>query len=244
MLRILTLNIRHGGGRRVGSIAEVVKSLSPDTVVLTEYRNSALGDALRSALRLEGWKHQVASPTGERVNGVLVAARYQLSLGHTVVSAAAWERDRSLVVRSEPCIVVAVYFPPEPKKIRSWERLLVTARALAQEPVLLIGDFNTGKHYLDEAGATFIGPEYLERLEGIGYVDAWRALNPTGREYTWFSSAGNGFRLDYAFLSPALAPTLLDARHIAWPRLLGITDHSALIVELQLPAANRCTALE
>jgi exonuclease III len=104
---------------------------------------------------------------------------------------------------------------------------------LAAGPTILIGDFNTGKRYIDEDGATFIGSEYMDQLGVLGYLDSWRTLNPESREYTWFSSAQNGFRLDYAFLSHALVPQLSYAKHVDAPRLNGVTDHSALLVDLQ-----------
>jgi len=37
----------------------------------------------------------------------------------------------------------------------------------------------------------------MEQLIELGWVDAWRFLHPAKREFTWFSSANNGFRLDY-----------------------------------------------
>lgn len=244
MLRIATLNICHGGGQRIPRIVEAIASLSPDTVVVTEYRNNVAGENLRSALKAGGWGHQVVTPTPERVNGILVAGRDRVLLRSAPVSETAWAHDRHLVIQTESCVVVAVYLPPGPTKIPSWERLLITAQALVTEPVVLIGDFNTGKHYLDEEGATFIAPGYLDRLEAVGYRDSWRALNTNVREYTWFSPAGNGFRLDYAFLSPVLAPVLSHAQHVDATRIAGVTDHSALVVDLQAHVARPVDAAE
>jgi exonuclease III len=108
----------------------------------------------------------------------------------------------------------------------------------------MIGDFNTGKHYIDEEGATFLGPEYIDRLEELGYSDAWRVTHQATRDYTWFSSAGNGFRLDYAFLSPALTPRLARAEHIHKTRLEAVTDHSALLVEIGEYTAQQRLAVD
>lgn len=235
----MTLNILQGGGKRINSIVQAISAYSPDMVVFTEYRTGRVGDNLRSALAVAGWKHQIAAPTALRENSVLMAAKQPLTIDDRPLFNKNWQEDRHIVVRGYGYTIVAVYFPPGPKKLPAWERLLTTAASLATTPTLIIGDFNTGKHYLDKEGAKFIGPENIERLESLGYIDAWRRLHPTGREYTWFSPAGNGFRLDFAFLSPSLAPRLSAAKHIHETRLDNITDHSALVIEI----ASRPTIL-
>ena len=139
-----------------------------------------------------------------------------------------------LLARTESFTILAVYLPHGPTKIPSWERIAVTAGSLTGERAIVIGDFNTGKHHVDERGATFIAPEYLDRMASLGFVDAWRGQHPETRDYTWYSPQGNGFRLDHAYLSPRLAPALLCARHVHEPRLAGVTDHAALVVDVEL----------
>jgi len=93
-------------------------------------------------------------------------------------------------------------------------------------------DFNTGKHRVDEDGATFFSADCIDALEGAGWVDPWRSRNLLAREFTWFSHAGNGFRLDHACASPALAPCVSSAWHDQTPREAGVSDHAALVVDL------------
>ncbi len=60
----------------------------------------------------------------------------------------------------------------------------------------MIGDFNTGQHHLDEAGATFTSAQQFEELLAQGWVDAWRSRNTDAREFTWLSPGyQNGDRL-------------------------------------------------
>jgi len=70
---------------------------------------------------------------------------------------------------------------------------------------LAIGDFNTCRPYLDEAGAIDPTAYYMDKIERIGFCDLWRRRYPAGREFSWFSTRGNGFRIDHAFLSLGLA---------------------------------------
>ena len=68
-----------------------------------------------------------------------------------------------------------------------------------------------------------------------GWRDAWRSLHLDGREYSWFSNRGNGFRLDHAFLSPGIDQTLRGATFSQVERAPTITDHAALIIDLEVP---------
>ena len=104
---------------------------------------------------------------------------------------------------------------------------------LSRRRTVLMGDFNTGLHFEDETGATFVAPDGMLRLREAGYIDAWRTLHPKRREFTWFSpQAGNGFRLDYVFLGAALAKRLVAARHVQGVRTRRVSDHAALVVEV------------
>ena len=80
-----------------------------------------------------------------------------------------------------------------------WKGVLRAARVCADRDCVLLGDFNTGRHRLDETGATFRQTANLGRLSALGYVDAWRAVNPNKRDASWVSRAGNGFRIDHFF---------------------------------------------
>jgi exonuclease III len=130
--------------------------------------------------------------------------------------------------------MLACYFPQGAAKIPVFEFVIGWAAQRVQTPALIIGDLNTGKHLLDEVGKTFVVPQYLERLEAIGFVDGWRLFHRDAREFTWFSSKGNGFRVDHVFLSPQLIAVARQVRYSHKERLAGISDHSVLLAEIEL----------
>jgi exodeoxyribonuclease-3 len=103
---------------------------------------------------------------------------------------------------------------------------------------LFIGDFNTGNNALDKdpKGTPFINADMPRRLVDCGYVDLWRSRHPGIREYSWFSHTRNGFRLDHAFAVPTLAGRVTACEFDHEPRLLGETDHSALVVSFSAEA--------
>ena len=69
-MRILTWNLQHGGGRRIGRIVEALRPYEADVLVLSEYRNNEPRAALRARLREEGY----AKPPG--CPGSLAKAEY------------------------------------------------------------------------------------------------------------------------------------------------------------------------
>jgi len=99
---------------------------------------------------------------------------------------------------------------------------------------LAVGDFNTCRPYLDEAGAIDKCAHYMDRIAEIGFCDLWRRRNPELREFSWFSTRGNGFRIDHAFLSDTLAARAGSIRYSHDERLAGLSDHSPLILELRI----------
>ena len=112
------------------------------------------------------------------------------------------------------------------------------APALRERRALLIGDFNTGLPFRDELGKTLQGATDMQRVLDSGWRDAWMVLNPGDPrpQASWWSTAGNPFRLDHCFLSP-VAP---DPTSVAYPTEVGgvatvgrdgLSDHTPLIVD-------------
>ena len=230
-MKLLTFNILHGGGKRVPDICRVIEQHNADVIVLTEFRDNTGGAEIRSRLRACGWANQASSHPPARANGVLVLSKIPFTQT-PVLDDVPGGSCRWIECDFQSFILVGTYFPLEELKIPHWKWFMHQASTRSSRPCILMGDFNTGKHFIDETGATFIGPEYLGQLEQLGFIDAWRHFHPEQREYTWYSQANNGFRLDYAFASKALAPRLIQAFHSHAERELKVSDHSALLVEL------------
>ena len=66
----------------------------------------------------------------------------------------------------------------------------------------------------------------------VGFSDLWRHRYPDGREFSWYSHRGNGFRIDHAFLSSSLAARAGVIRYSHEERLAGLSDHSVLLLDL------------
>ncbi len=231
---LATLNLRHGGGRRMPELADRLAGYGADLLLLTEFRENAAAAILRTTLASSGLTHQAATPQRPRFNGLFVASRHPFR----IVKRRALNFDplRLLALESDAFALVGVHLPNLREKLPHWEALLRLARARSRKPLVFLGDFNTGRVSDDAQGEPFpfTGAPYMETLGQMAWVDAWRHFHPQGREYTWYSHRGRGFRLDHAFLSPRCVPLLRSARFDHAIRSDKLTDHSALIVELDL----------
>jgi exonuclease III len=121
------------------------------------------------------------------------------------------------------------------------------ARHWRSGPGMLVGDTNTGRTELDEQSPVF-GPSseaWMVGLEAAGWHDVFRQLHGERCEYTWYSpNAGNGFRLDQAFVHRSMLTSVRAVRH-EWGTEAGasggsgevrrdaLSDHAALIVDFE-----------
>ena len=251
-MRFLTWNIRHGGGDP-DRLATAIADLAPAIVVVTEFRAGRKGLALVSALSAAGFTHVSFDPDVD-TNGVLVASRHALHPGSEAGLSGHSHRWRHVEVPQLDLEVLGLYVPPATaalvsrnEKQRFWDELLDAASRLQGRRAMITGDFNTGAHTVDEEGSTFTCADNFVQLSESGWVDAFRALNGSRREYSWWS-ATRGFRLDHAFLSPTLAehlravgyvtrtPGAVLAHPVPKRQQIGLpkslSDHAAMVLDL------------
>ena len=105
------------------------------------------------------------------------------------------------------------------------------------ERLVFLGDLNIVSRQHLPRFTTFRCWEYeaLESLERYGLVDAYALLHPGDQVHSWIGRKGAGYRYDYAFVSASLIPYLADCEYIHEPRELGLSDHAAVVLTLDLP---------
>ena len=232
-MRLLAWNIRQGGGSRLPRIAEALKLHDADVVVLSEYRGGPSALRLCAALHALGYRHATTVVPPPSRNGVLVAARHPFH-EHGAVDIGLPEPFRMVRVDFATFRLLGIYMPNLIAKTPYWEALIAALSSQSANRALAIGDFNTCRAYLDEAGAIDPTAHYMDTIEQIGFHDLWRHRYPERREYSWFSTRSNGFRIDHAFLSPDLAASAGTIHYSHEERVAGLSDHSPLILELRV----------
>lgn len=233
-MKLVSLNIRHGGGTRLPQILAWLNVQSSDFTLLTEWRSNTNG--LRLKKELEEIGYQCAGESdGPTSNGLLIASKSPFdTLDLTPQSS---PNGEILAVDLENGVrVLCCYFPQLDAKKPFFDVCLEQATG-AKNPLLIIGDLNTGNNLIDlEAGATkFSCADQFNMLtEAAGMIDLWRLSNGAdAREWTW-QSTKKGFRIDHAIGNQELVSSASSIK--CWydesTRENGLTDHSGLILTI------------
>ena len=231
-MRLLAWNIRAGGGSRIAALVQAMSAHDAEVLALSEYRSGLAGDRLRAALHLLGYHWMTTSQPPPGANGVLIAARRRFQeLGPICADVA--EPWRMLGVTFATLRIAGIYMPNLRAKIPYWEGLIAALTPHATSLAVAVGDFNTCRAYVDEAGAIDATAHFMDRIEAAGFRDLWRHRYPEGREFSWYGPRGNGFRIDHAFFSARLARRAGTIRYSHVEREAGLSDHSVVLAELR-----------
>jgi exodeoxyribonuclease-3 len=227
-----------------------------DVVALQEVR--AVPEELPPALRApRGW-HAVFAPAARRgYSGVAILSRRRPDAVVRGLERPRFDAEgRWLEARFGRLVVASGYFPKGSGTLRDNARVpykLAFYRAAfarvarlrrAGFRVLVAGDFNTAPSEVDLARprdnrntSGFLPEERAEvaRWLRAGWVDAFRAFEPSPGHYTWWSQRFGvrernvGWRIDYVLASPAAMRFVRTAFH--QPRVWG-SDHCPVGVDL------------
>ena len=257
VVRLVTWNVA-GRVRDHARQAAAIAALRPDVVALQEVtrRNLPLWERALADAGLGYVRTTVEEGTvpGRRRLFVLTAARSPLQVlpGPPGVP---WPERVLAVLTDSGVEIVNLHSPispaPELAKVRTHEAVAAYLEASDERAVVLCGDLNTPRREMgpgdvltfahESSGA--VRPERGERwvaaeralvagLARHGFTDAFRALHGYGeREPSWtYPRGGGGYRLDHVLVR-GLAPRAALYAH-AW-RTEGLSDHSALVVDLE-----------
>ena len=225
-MKLLALNIRQGGGTRIDSICSYLIAQDCDALVISEFRRNARGDELIAALRQAGYLQFYHNHTEPRQNTVMVATKQSSS----PLAIEGCSNEWSLIgVTWAGLQLIGTYFPQRKDKAGVFN----TLETIASSDLLAIGDFNTGSNVLDSEGAKFHCADQFVNLANTTLTDLWRTHNgELAKEYSWYSNAGNGFRIDHALAGMTATSRCVNSYYDHSTRDT-LTDHSALIVELR-----------
>ena len=108
-MKVVTLNIRHGGGNRAAALIRWVLAVNGDVLVLTEWKSSGPGREISKALVLQGFYVNSFANVGE--NGILVASRSPISSTDAAPEGHSRGSLRLVTIEGSPIRILAAYFP-------------------------------------------------------------------------------------------------------------------------------------
>jgi exodeoxyribonuclease-3 len=257
-LRVLTWNIKNGGGGRLGAVLALLRRERPDLLALQELRGFTRdgGRPMCELARALGMT-PVLAPS---VFGQPVAVLVRPPLRITGRSAVRWRLHHAAATAvvptpAGPLTVVSTHLNPFHGHRRRREAIWLAARhAAAGRLVLLAGDLNSLDPGTGHAARLARLPEFYRRrhlgpdgepdtraiaaLTAAGLTDLWQQTGD-GDGHTTPTTAGGrefsdaGMRLDYLMASPPVAAVAARARVVRGAEAEHASDHYPLAVELE-----------
>jgi endonuclease/exonuclease/phosphatase family metal-dependent hydrolase len=243
-VRLVSYNIRFGGGSRLAFIGAVLASLDPDVVLLQEATDPIAVDRIAKAAglghvyRRPGWS--VAAASREPLRGHHWH-RPGRSRGFLEVSPIGDPRIRLIGLH----LPAGLSARGERARLRSVDSLLEWSGGRVDDDMILMGDLNSvargdvprvaGMPLWLRLLLRFDGgirTDVQDRLAEAGWIDAYRHLHPDEPGFTLPALAPQ-VRLDYALVPPLLLPAVeacapaLDA-----PLVARASDHLPLVTVL------------
>ena len=255
-MRIITLNcngIRSAAGK---GLFQWLPAQGADVVCLqeTKAQEHQLEDAI---FRPAGYHCRYFDAERKGYSGVAVFSRRKPDRVIRGMGVAEFDEEgRYLEFQFGRLSVVSLYLPsgssgPERQasKFRFLEAFLPYLKKLRRRSrdYVLCGDFNIAHQPIDlknwrsnQKNSGFLPEEraWLDRVFGeLGWVDAFREVDPRPDQYTWWSNRGQaraknvGWRIDYQIVSPSLAGKAQTASIFkdAW-----FSDHAPLTMDYSL----------
>jgi len=242
MLRLLSYNIRYGGGGREAAIADTIRRCEPDVVVLQE---ATQPDVVARVADACGMEHRLASP------------RHSVGfMSRVAVAKHAWHWPRPmgravLELRLEAgATVFGVHLTAvhsrwaEGRRVRELSALLRLLEPHRDTFHVVTGDFNTlapGEHldrwrlpphlHLVSVLGGAIRWRTIQAMLDAGYADGYRLVHPLGGGHT-FPTWSPHLRLDYVFLPGTERGRLRTCEVFTGAFAADASDHFPLLAEI------------
>ena len=250
-MKILALNLMNLGptskGRRAEKVVNYLRHSAADFLVFSEFKKNLIGTSFEEELKMTGFGYWSISKTeNPKELGVAVFSQHEAVPVH--VSPKPVDKGRIAALDIGGLTVAGVYFfagdknMPGTGKFTLFDYLLSVPREFSG-PSLVMGDYNTGLHFIDEEGKTYSAEDRFEAMEDRGWVDLWRAEHGEKREFSFMTNRGNEYRIDHAFGRGGVEAKVTDCYYDHSTRCADtsrrrMSDHSAMIVELDESRLN------
>lgn len=240
---LLCWNIANPSLQRAGAQAAWLCKRPEDMLVLTETKHSKGCTLIERYLGSIGYNIVFTKPA-EKEYGVIIASRNKL-LPTDFSKLIKYMPSRVASVEFNQLEIIGVYAPS--RGFDEGERLVKKKRFLdglssafkksaSSAQRIFCGDLNVLEPNHVPYYNYFKDWEYgfYRDLAKYQFKDAFRDLHSDAEEHSWFGRSGNGYRYDHCFVSNDLNNTVQECYYLHEPRETKLSDHSAMILELNL----------
>ena len=243
--RLMSYNIRYGGGGRESALAKTIRAIDPDVVLLQEATHPAIVESIAKATGMPAWGSRRGHSVGYLSRRPVIEADWRPIRGS--------RRTFLELVLAEPDVrFIGVHLTAlhtnwmERQRVREL-RALLAGLAGREKEAIIAGDFNTlaPGEALDLAqlprrlrvltwltGRT-IRWETIQIMLDAGFLDGFRLLHPDDAGHT-FPTWRPHVRLDFVFVPGSFAKRLQRCEVAKANGDAEASDHFPLVAELDL----------
>ena len=247
-LKLLSYNIRFGGGGREQALGETIVAAAPDIVVFQEATDPRVIERLAAATKFPYW-------AARRSHSIGFLSRQEIEYYEWHYPAGSKHSFLEIVPAGTKTRIFGLHLSArfskwdERRRTREIRSLLDGIKRHQDGFHVLLGDFNTlapGEVLdLDRLPAWIraliwisgrkLQRETIQMMLDAGYGDGYRTLHPDDKGYT-FPTWDPHVRLDYVFVPRAFANRLARCEVTTDPkeRIRAASDHCPLVAELSL----------
>lgn len=258
-LTIATWNV-NSVKARLQSVTQWLRDASPDVVLLQELKCE---DHAFPRMEIEDAGYNIALHGQKTYNGVAILSKYPLDDIRTGLPGNEADPQaryiEAVICLKQGAVRVASVYVPNGQEVGSDKfvyklgflghlRSHMNSLLNYDEPVVIGGDYNVAPEAIDvydaaalEGSVCFHPDEraQLRSLMHLGYVDAFRALNPASPQFSWWDyrgagyARGHGLRIDHLLLSPKATDKLTKSWVDEEPRRVEKpSDHAPVLCAL------------
>ena len=256
-IRFLSINIGNPSLERAQKQCEWLLNREEDVFVLTETKESKGCLYIEEFFKQYGYDlfsfhtstfYDVEFPHSQTGDlGVMIISKYPITKKNNYFPKDSIYFSRQLEVEiqieNEKLNVVGLYVPSRNRteekifrKRRFIEDIEIYLKRECHEKRIIMGDLNILEKNHKPHYSTFFSWEYdfYDNIIESGYIDAFKYISPYKQEYSWVGRTQDGYRYDYCFVSSSLETDILECQYIHETREIKITDHSAIVMTLNI----------
>lgn len=180
-MRIVSWNIRAGGGVRAQQIASQLAAWRTDIAVLLEFRGTEASTQIAALLHSYGLGYQRTTVDRDNpaVNSVLIASRWpmrRVHLQHAPDNPRRWLHVN--IAAPEPVALMGIHIPNRSTGIKYpfMESVIDVVQKWRGPPAIIAGDTNSGLIGVDEESPAFNKTEdgWIRTLQQLNWIDIFR----------------------------------------------------------------------
>jgi exodeoxyribonuclease-3 len=245
-LSIFCWNIANPSLERAKKQIEWLEEKEYDVIVLTEVKKSKGCLFIEKYFKDKNYGVAFRHPEGNKY-GAMIISRHDLQqssfdkpikfLPSRVVLA-------KVFLKGKEFEIIATYIPSRDRSKKKIKRKKKFINRLEKSldsyknrsNIIFCGDFNVLEPDHDPHYSIFKRWEYnfYKRLKNYNFIDAFRSLKPSEKEYSWVGRTGNGYRYDHCFVSKNLLSRINKCYYLHQLRESNLSDHSAIITNIKI----------